>query len=214
MTPAPAEAPLDRRRARSRAALLDAAETLFAARGVDAVSIDEIVAGADVAKGTFYNHFEDKDAIARTIAGAVRADIEDEVTAANAAVTDPALRCARALCIHARFATQFPVRAQALTRLHAGTLSPEAAINRGLRADIEAGFASGQLQAYDCATAMLFVGSGAIAIIAAVLNGAPAQVTAREIITLLLAGLGVRRPSAAAIARAASNDVFGTGERA
>lgn len=53
----------DRRRVRNRAAILTAAEALFAARGVEAVSIDEIAAAADLAKGTLYNHFADKDAL-------------------------------------------------------------------------------------------------------------------------------------------------------
>jgi len=55
----------DRRRARTREALLSAGRALFAARDVDGVSIDEIVAAAEVAKGSFYNHFTDKDVFAR-----------------------------------------------------------------------------------------------------------------------------------------------------
>ena len=44
-----------------REELLDAAERLFLARGIAATSVDAIVAGADVAKGTFYLHFESKE---------------------------------------------------------------------------------------------------------------------------------------------------------
>lgn len=49
-----------RRGDRTRAALVDAALTLFAARGVEETSIDEITQSARVAKGTFYVHFERK----------------------------------------------------------------------------------------------------------------------------------------------------------
>jgi AcrR family transcriptional regulator len=41
--------------------LMDAAESLFTQNGVAATSIDDIVARADVAKGTFYLHFASKD---------------------------------------------------------------------------------------------------------------------------------------------------------
>jgi len=41
--------------------LMDAAEGLFIKNGVAATSIDDIVALADVAKGTFYLHFASKD---------------------------------------------------------------------------------------------------------------------------------------------------------
>ena len=41
--------------------LLRAGERLFIAHGVAATSIDDIAAGADIAKGTFYLHFASKD---------------------------------------------------------------------------------------------------------------------------------------------------------
>jgi AcrR family transcriptional regulator len=44
-----------------REELMDAAERLFLKKGVAATSVDEIVAAAEVAKGTFYLHFESKE---------------------------------------------------------------------------------------------------------------------------------------------------------
>jgi AcrR family transcriptional regulator len=40
---------------------MDAAERIFLDKGVAATSVDEIVVAADVAKGTFYIHFESKE---------------------------------------------------------------------------------------------------------------------------------------------------------
>ncbi len=40
---------------------MDAAERIFLDKGIAATSVDEIVAAADVAKGTFYIHFESKE---------------------------------------------------------------------------------------------------------------------------------------------------------
>lgn len=40
--------------------LMDAAATLFIAKGVEATIVDEIVAAAGVSKGTFYHYFETK----------------------------------------------------------------------------------------------------------------------------------------------------------
>jgi AcrR family transcriptional regulator len=56
-TPRPRTKPPEVRRAE----LLNAAEALFLAHGIAATSVDAIVAGADVAKGTFYLHFESKE---------------------------------------------------------------------------------------------------------------------------------------------------------
>ena len=56
---APAAAPVTRGMA-TRRALVEAALELFEAKGVEATSVDEITAAADVAKGTFYVHFQRK----------------------------------------------------------------------------------------------------------------------------------------------------------
>ena len=39
---------------------MNAAARLFIAKGIEATTVDEIVAGANVAKGTFYHHFTSK----------------------------------------------------------------------------------------------------------------------------------------------------------
>lgn len=44
-------------------ALMDAAERLFIAKGIATTSIDDIAAGAQVAKGTFYLYFPSKEAL-------------------------------------------------------------------------------------------------------------------------------------------------------
>lgn len=54
--------------ARTRARLMDAAVRLFARDGFEAVSVNEITKVADVANGTFYTHFKDKDEIAAAVA--------------------------------------------------------------------------------------------------------------------------------------------------
>ena len=51
------------RRAQTRRALLDAAATLFAERGVDGASIDAIAEAADRTSGAVYDHFGGKDGI-------------------------------------------------------------------------------------------------------------------------------------------------------
>lgn len=52
---------VSRQRARTRADLLAAARNVFAARGFHATTIADITATADVAVGTFYLHFRDKE---------------------------------------------------------------------------------------------------------------------------------------------------------
>ncbi len=61
--PAPEPGRRERKKARTRQAIYDAAMGLFLARSYDAVTVEDICATADVAKGTFFLHFPTKDAL-------------------------------------------------------------------------------------------------------------------------------------------------------
>jgi AcrR family transcriptional regulator len=65
------------RRAATRAALLSAARPLFAERGYEAVSSEEIVAAAGVTRGALYHHFDGK----RGLFAAVFEEVESEFAA-------------------------------------------------------------------------------------------------------------------------------------
>ena len=201
----------DRRRARTRAAFLQAGESLFAAQSVDAVSIDDIVAAADVAKGSFYNHFADKDALAREIARQVRAEAEAQVDRVNDGVTDPARRMARAQTVVVRFAIENPDRARAMMRLFAGATLPDAPLNRGVRADIEAGLASGAFRGLTVETGVLMAMGMAMVAITRVLEPrgrTPATDLCRDLNFGLLRGLGVAEDLARTVSDAAAHDIF------
>ena len=57
----------ERTKAANRAAILAAGRACFAARGYDAVGVRDIVRATDLASGTFYNYFPDKEAVFRAI---------------------------------------------------------------------------------------------------------------------------------------------------
>jgi AcrR family transcriptional regulator len=79
--------PLRRDAARNRAALLDAAREVFAARGLEA-TLDEIAHHAGVGVGTAYRHFSNKQELAAAI---FRDDFAQLVESANSAlaIEDP-----------------------------------------------------------------------------------------------------------------------------
>ena len=67
-----------KRRLETRAKLLSVAEDLIDANGVSALRVEDVVARAGVAKGTFFSHFGDKDGLLAVILGAqVMGHIED-----------------------------------------------------------------------------------------------------------------------------------------
>ncbi len=68
VTAAPPSSRTDRRRERTRSAIIDAATTLFAERGLRATSIQDICGAADIAERTFFNHFPTRDHLYEAIA--------------------------------------------------------------------------------------------------------------------------------------------------
>ncbi|HWW21837.1 MAG TPA: helix-turn-helix domain-containing protein [Steroidobacteraceae bacterium] len=208
---APAARRTDRRRVRTRAALLSAGRALLATRDIDGISVDEIVAAADVAKGSFYNHFSDKDVFAREIGGAVRRQVEQAVALANAGVGDPPLRVARGLCVYLRFAIEHRDSARVLWRLNSGSTMADAPINRELKRDLMQGMASRRFSSVDLEVALLLVMGAVVISMRHVLEervSTPPFLVAANMAAGMLRSLGVARAEARRIAEGAAKGIF------
>lgn len=194
-----------RKREKTRGELVAAAEKLVAARGLDALSIDEITAAADVAKGTFYTHFADKDDLAAAIGRRIRLELEDRITRLNAGVKDAGVRMANGLSTVLAYAIEHPIRARAMMRLIPGTIDPDTQINAGIRADVLLGqktkvFSVPSVNAavvVTLGTAM----SGALRIAEAGMPVKDAHEFAGDVIAVALAGLGMKPADAQRLAR-------------
>ena len=85
--PAPADDASVRRKADAearRAAILDAALTVFADHGFEAARLDDVAAKAGVAKGTLYLYFKDKEALFEAMVRSAVAPVMDNMGAAAA----------------------------------------------------------------------------------------------------------------------------------
>lgn len=132
---------------RTRAVLIDAGLDLLVDRPIDAIPIDDLVARAGVAKGSFFNHFADKHDFAAAVAAKVRLELEAAVSGANSGVPDPVERIARGMAIAASFAFDQPRRTVVLLRSQMPATSQTHPLNRGIREDFEEAFAKGLLRA-------------------------------------------------------------------
>ncbi len=82
--------------ARTRARLMDAAVELFARDGFEAPSVNEIARLADMANGTFYVHFRDKQDIALAVTVSIAQELVRQLDEAMADVDDAVERVAMA----------------------------------------------------------------------------------------------------------------------
>lgn len=204
----------DRRRDRTREALLRAGRALFARRDVDGVSIDEIVDLADVAKGSFYNHFRDKEAFAREIGAEVRNRVEQAIIAVTADVDDAALHSALALCVFAQFATRFRDSARVLYKLNDGSTMAQAPINRNMAQVLERGVAGGRFRDIDLECAVLVVMGLTVITVRHVLEdrlATPPAEIARSMAQSMLRALGIPPAQARSLAATAVARIFANG---
>jgi AcrR family transcriptional regulator len=79
-----------RRRRETRGRLLTAALELMAEKGIEGVAINEITEAADVGFGSFYNHFDSKEAIYASVLEWVFADFADALERVTGEISDPA----------------------------------------------------------------------------------------------------------------------------
>ncbi|MDX2694595.1 TetR/AcrR family transcriptional regulator [Streptomyces ipomoeae] len=79
------------RRPTARERLLSTASRLFYTEGIRAVGVDRIMAEAEIARGTFYRHFEGKDDLVRAYLEARDQGIRDRVGAVREEIADPSV---------------------------------------------------------------------------------------------------------------------------
>lgn len=201
----------DRRMLRNRQSLLDAAEKLFAEKGLDRVTIDEIAEAADLAKGTFYTYFDDKNEIAQELAQAIRRGIRDEVAVAERGINDPAGELVAGIGVCLRTAAISPARAAVLARMYSLWLTPEANRDFLIIKDLEVGYRTGRFSFGDLQIGIVLTVGAVQAGIARALQLAeldPIHKLTSALSEAVLRGLGVKASEAHAIAVKVIDRVF------
>ena len=157
---APRASRLDRRKARTRQALIDAAVRLIADGRGDRASIAEITEEADIGFGSFYNHFDSKEQLFQTASQEVLERWGEMIDRASASITDPAELFAVGMRISGRLGWSHPDIAGFLTGAGLDVLDiPTGLAPRALR-DIEVGQAAGRFTVPDAEVALSAVAGG------------------------------------------------------
>ena len=129
--------------ARTRARLMDAAVGIFARVGFEAASVNEIAQAAEVANGTFYLHFKDKDAIVSAVAFRIAGDVVRQLDDAMANIDDAVERTCFATRQFIDIACSEPEWGWALFRAAWFLPDVRKRSNIYLRADLERGARQG-----------------------------------------------------------------------
>lgn len=162
---APAANRLDRRKARTRQALIDAAVKLIAEGREERASIQEITEAADVGFGSFYNHFASKEQLFGTASGEVLERWGQMIDHACAGIGDPAELFAVSFRISGRLGWTHPDIARFLTGAGLALLDETRGLAPRALRDIKAGQAAGSFTFPDAEIALSAVAGGMLGLL-------------------------------------------------
>ena len=156
---------LDRRKARTRRALVDAAVRLIAEGRGERASIQEITEAADIGFGSFYNHFESKEELFRTASEEVLERWGQMIDRACAGLNDPAEVFTTSFRISGRLSWTHPDLARFITGAGLELLDrPRGLAPRALR-DIKMGQAAGRFTVPNADIALSTVAGGLLGLL-------------------------------------------------
>jgi AcrR family transcriptional regulator len=199
---APGQTRLDRRKARTRQALIDAAARLIAEGRGERASIQEITEAADIGFGSFYNHFDSKEELFRTASEEVLEHWGRMIDRACAGIDDPAEVFATSFRISGRLGWTHPELARFITGAGLDLLDiPRGLAPRALR-DIKIGQAAGRFTVPHPDIALGAVAGGLLGLLRVQLNDAGQidETAVDQLAEALLRTLGIPAEEAKQIA--------------
>lgn len=185
-----------RKRQKTRRRLVEAGLRVLARKG-EALSVSDVTAEADVANGTFYNYFPDREALLDALAGELLTSLA--AAAAGEAHPDPALRFAVASGRVLRRAQEDPTWGRVVLRL-ADRPRVHQGVDRYLREGLAAGFAAGRFESGADAATLDLVSGLLVMTIRRIVAGEARPDAARRALERGLRALGLEPEEARAIA--------------
>lgn len=161
----------DRRRAQTRQKLADAARELIAERGVAGLRIAEITERADVALGSFYNHFESKEELVEEVVADTIKALAEAMVAPMQALEDPAEAVSFATRSFVRLTEENRELASLLVNLDRADARFEMAVQPIALGALDRGIAAGRFEVVNTHVALTGVVGGTLAVMRAILDG-------------------------------------------
>jgi AcrR family transcriptional regulator len=196
-----------RRRERTRRRLTEAATLLISEKGVAGLRISEITDRADVALGSFYNHFKTKEELVEAVVADTIEVRAQAIVARMSSIEDPAEVVSFACRRVVRIAFEDPEMAWLFVNLDRADALFETIVHRYALETLEAGLAAGRFELVDTHVALTTMVGGAIAVMRAILDGRCGPDVDSVFAEGVLRLLGLDRAEAAVVARRALPEI-------
>lgn len=190
----------ERRKASTRARIIEAAERLMRDLGGDAVTIQDITEAADVGHGTFYLHFKSKSDVLRPLIGHLSKEVHRKVDQAARGASDLALRQALGLRILLRAIADDPLWSW---YARSGIAFSQLAAEMGAQPtnDLRSGMDSGRYKIADLPITLSFTNGALIGMINSIDDKQDAERIIDKTVELILRVFGIAPDEAALLVR-------------
>jgi len=162
---------MSRQRQKTRIALIGAALSVMAKKGVEAATINDITEAADVGFGSFYNHFASKEEILAVVTDELLERIGGLIDATTSAIDEPWRKFATAIRLFIRIVISKPEWAQFIVRVSADPNYRKHGIFRRLFRDIDQISEAAGSHVVDPELARYSIGGAMLFMISALLEG-------------------------------------------
>ena len=195
------------RRERMRMRLIEAAMLVFARRGVEGGVIDEVIATAEVSRGSFYNHFRTHDELLGAVAEEVGNQLLEIVDPVIRTIDDPAARVACGVRLTLAVARAHPHLAAFLARVGPPALGAQSLATEVVPRDIREGIASGRFAPIDPRLAFDLISGPVLAGFHTLLSTPVAESYPADMAAAILQALGVAKATARRLAELPLPDI-------
>ena len=190
------------RRQRMRLRLIESALQVYADKGLDRASIDDVIAAAGVSRGTFYNYFRTDAELATAVSEELTTELVGEIEARVGPLANPAERIARGLRLYLGAAARFPLFASFTSQAGLRAVSPNELLRKYLPRHIVEGVEAGRMDVPDVSLAVDMIVGAALSAVHALSMSRVQKQYAEGAVTHILLGLGVPRAAARKLAHA------------
>ena len=191
---------VERRRARTRQRILEVAEALVRRRGVEAVTIDEITEAADIARRSFYHHFDSKHDLLVPVARSRTRSLNRSIDCLIENLSDPAEIVSIGLRHTLRGILDDPLCCWFILRSGLPLDRLREGIGESAVRDLERGVRTGRFVIRNPAVLGDLLGGAVVGVLSAYLAGARAEADLDDAVEYVLRLLGVPPAEAREIA--------------
>jgi AcrR family transcriptional regulator len=180
------------KRERMRRRLIESAMLVFAEKGLDASVIDDVLAAAEVSRGTFYHYFRTNAELLAATSEELGNELLSAIESQIADFGDPAHRIAIGLRLYLHTARRYPLLAKFLSRPGFHIDSPSNRFYDYLPRHVLDGMRGGQFRTMPPDAALALIGGTGLMALLRLSTSQTEEDFPDQVVAVILRGLGVQ----------------------